>query len=1196
MVCLVNDDPAQLEVLARFLREDGWRVHEYTAAADALKDLKRKPPPDVVVTDLHMPGIDGLSFCRLLRSGEYPRLDSVPILVVSATFEGANIREMCMAAGAGAFCEIPCSSDEFRRTVETLVGGGRVESRLRVLVVEDSRVLARALSRRFAECGYEVRYAHDAVGARISFREFNPHVVVLDYHLPDESGSALLEAFTRRVPRPVVVMITADPDPEVALGWFQAGASGYVRKPFELDNLVSYIERLLAERNFLQVEDILMQRNRPQEVQERHLQALVDGAGEALLVVQGERICYANAWTSRLLGAPLEEVLNRPWTDWVHPEDHLPVRALARRLNSRSEGRLSADIRYRTADGSVRWAEVHLGSVAWKGSSALLAAAWDRTAERVVLGSLACINAQLLSGKTEHVQAGKDFLESLRAALSAQVVAVYQFDRSKGTLTLIHAAGSAPSADHLASMLGLRGSQGLPGPFCRRETADDPADGDTVPQIRLPESGSHATWVFSGDGETERPSLLLVRMERSEELSAAEKQLLSVFVSSLALWERDRRADTKSAATERGNAAVFDTLREQVIFLDRNHSIRFVSRSVIEGNGFDREAVVGKRCYDLWHGREAPCADCPVTEAMDQVCTVVKEKVDAEGRTWKIRAVPLQDSSGRVAGAVEVAEEITAQRQVALELETRAKFLAALANSVPGVLFQAEISPDGLPVFTFISARSQEILGIPADSRNGFDEFLEGLERGERERLLKDIRETAGRIASWNYQGEYRRPDGTTIRFRVAAAPHAVGNRLVYTGILHDTTPDFRAEEERERLEAQLIQAQKMESIGRLAGGVAHDFNNMLGVMIGHAELALQKLPPGHDVRQHIQEILTAAERSSRLTHQLLAFARQQPVTPRVLALNEVIEESRTMLQHLIGENIRLHWRMGRQLWPVRLDVGQVHQILTNLVVNARDAIRESGDIFISTSNFVMGNAFCATHAGAVPGEYVLLEVRDTGVGMDEETQRVVFEPFFTTKPAGEGTGLGLATVYGIVKQNEGFVYVTSQPGQGASFQVFFPRYTGEVTFAESSVEEVDPRRLVGSVPRTILVVEDEEAILRLIEERLRISGHTVYAVPNPYQALELAAGLEELDLLISDIVMPGMNGHILARRLAEKFPRLRTIFISGYPSEAIHGEIKASREGTFLSKPFTLETLSGAVERVLFSEATVESDGSDQP
>ncbi|HON00330.1 MAG TPA: response regulator, partial [Acidobacteriota bacterium] len=273
MVCLVNDDPVQLEVLASFLREDGWRVHEYTAAADALKDLKRKLPPDVVVTDLHMPSIDGLSFCRLLRSGEYPRLDSVPILVVSATFEGANIREMCMAAGAGAFCEIPCSSDEFRRTVETLVGGGRVESRLRVLVVEDSRVLARALSRRFAECGYEVRYAHDAVGARISFREFNPHVVVLDYHLPDESGSALLEAFTRRVPRPVVVMITADPDPEVALGWFQAGASGYVRKPFELDNLVSYIERLLAERNFLQVEDILMQRNRPQEVQERHLQA-----------------------------------------------------------------------------------------------------------------------------------------------------------------------------------------------------------------------------------------------------------------------------------------------------------------------------------------------------------------------------------------------------------------------------------------------------------------------------------------------------------------------------------------------------------------------------------------------------------------------------------------------------------------------------------------------------------------------------------------------------------------------------------------------------------------------------------------------------------------------------------------------------------------------------------------------------------
>jgi signal transduction histidine kinase len=297
-----------------------------------------------------------------------------------------------------------------------------------------------------------------------------------------------------------------------------------------------------------------------------------------------------------------------------------------------------------------------------------------------------------------------------------------------------------------------------------------------------------------------------------------------------------------------------------------------------------------------------------------------------------------------------------------------------------------------------------------------------------------------------------------------------------------------QAEEHREEVEKQLHQAQRMEAVGRLAGGVAHDYNNMTSVIIGNVELALEDLDRSDLVREYLEEIHNAAKRSAEITHQLLAYARCQPIVPKVLDLNQVVASMLKMLERLIGEDIELTWYPGTSLWLVKIDPSQVNQILANLCVNARDAISDVGRILIETANREFDEAYCSLHQGFLPGEYVQLVVSDNGMGMDTETKENIFEPFFSTKQVGQGTGLGLSTIYGIVKQNDGFINVYSEPGEGATFKVYLPRAM------EVSVEAVVGKKteMIHGKGETLLVVEDELAILKIVEKMLKQLGYTV--------------------------------------------------------------------------------------------------------
>ena len=397
-------------------------------------------------------------------------------------------------------------------------------------------------------------------------------------------------------------------------------------------------------------------------------------------------------------------------------------------------------------------------------------------------------------------------------------------------------------------------------------------------------------------------------------------------------------------------------------------------------------------------------------------------------------------------------------------------------------------------------------------------------------------------------------------------------------GMARDITERKMAEQKQRKLREQLLQAQKMESIGRLAGGVAHDFNNLATGIMNYVDLSLDRLPSDHPVRNLVSAIGNDAQRSADLTRQLLAFARKQTVVPRVIDLNAEVSAMLDMLRRLIGEDIELGWVPADDLWPVMMDPTQVDQILLNLVVNARDAVGGAGRVTISTTNATLDGAGIEQHPDAAPGDYVCLTVSDTGHGMDDETLQQIFEPFFTTKEAGEGTGLGLSTVYGIVGQNQGVLEVDSEVGEGTVFRIYLPRGYGE---ADQAVRHEPAERPRGN--ETVLLAEDEKSIRVTTRIFLRDLGYEVLTAADPEEALSLVAEHEGgIDLLITDVVMPRMSGRDLAHRLQQDYPGMKCLFISGHTADVMARRGFLEKDVNFLAKPFTRDELAAKVRRIL--------------
>ncbi len=505
------------------------------------------------------------------------------------------------------------------------------------------------------------------------------------------------------------------------------------------------------------------------------------------------------------------------------------------------------------------------------------------------------------------------------------------------------------------------------------------------------------------------------------------------------------------------------------------------------------------------------------------------------------------------------------------------KYRSIFENAVDGIY---QTTPDGR--FVNANPAMARMLGydspralIEAVTNIGRQLYLDPEKRQEYVRLSR----TEGEVS--NFHIRVQTADGKTAWLALHSRPihDSSGELVLIEGMAQDITRRKVAEEERVKLEQQLLHSQKLESVGRLAGGVAHDFNNMLSIILGYTEMILEKMSPDDPDHAPLQEIRSAASRSAELTRQLLAFARKQTVQPKTLNLNDTILGAMKMLQRLVEENITLSFSPGENLQTIHIDPTQLDQILVNLCINAKDAIGSTGYITISTGAVSFEQADCLQHPDMEPGSYVVLSVSDDGCGMDELVRSSIFEPFFTTKGIAKGTGLGLSTIYGIVKQNHGNIYVYSEPGKGTTFKIYLPTYTDPADLEHAIVDS--EKSLIGR--ETVLLVEDEAALLALSRQTLEQLGYTVLATESPAEALRIAADYpEKIDLLMTDVIMPEMNGRDLATRLAGERPEIRCLYVSGYTTDIIAPHVVLEEGDHFIDKPFSRKVLATRLREIL--------------
>lgn len=650
-------------------------------------------------------------------------------------------------------------------------------------------------------------------------------------------------------------------------------------------------------------------------------------------------------------------------------------------------------------------------------------------------------------------------------------------------------------------------------------------------------------------------------------------------------------------------ADVLDAVPALIAIHDTDHNIVWANKAYLKSTGLALQEIAGKKCYSSWR-LDTPCRGCPVTLAIEdgepheaELTPQNQDNWPVSQGSWRSLSVPLKDAEGRTIGAVETAFDITARKQsedalqaLTSELETRIRQRTAELAEAEEILRSAfDSSPIGMALVSpdgrYLSGNAAlcRILGYSIEELLT-KTFQDVTHPDDLEVDLAALRQVlAGEIDTYEMEKRYVHKEGNLVwaRLNLSLARDRHGQPLFFISQIQDITKRKKAEREEAELRDQLMQAQKMETVGRLAGGVAHDFNNMLGVIIGYSELAIADTEPENPRRDDLKEILKAAQRARGITKQLLAFARRQTIAPQVLDLNVAVEDILKMLRRLIGENIALAWTPAAELWPVKLDPAQVDQLLTNLCVNARDAIPDVGHITVETKNIVFDEAYCATHAGFVPGEFVMLAVSDDGHGMDREIRDQIFEPFFSTKPLGKGTGLGLSTVYGIVKQNGGFINVYSEPEEGTTFGLYMPRHVGETVKLW--------KQRTADIPygqgETILVVEDDGLLLKLTRKMLEGLGYAVLTAGRPSDAMQLVeerAG--RIHLLITDVVMPEMNGKELAERLHGSYPAIKCLFMSGYTANVIahHGILEAGVH--FIEKPASRKDLADKIREVLES------------
>jgi PAS domain S-box-containing protein len=1005
---------------------------------------------------------------------------------------------------------------------------------IRVLLVDDNPGDVRLIAAMLQQGGgglFHLEHVDrlDRAIERVRGREVD--VILLDLGLPDSQGLQTFQrAYDETSGEPIVV-ISGQDDRRVALEAVRAGAQDYlVKGRFEWEALDRVLRYALERKH---AEEAMAKR-------ERQFKALVENSWEAIAVLDRDmKILYCSPAVTRILGFAPEERVGRSALDLVDSDKRSSMKATFEESLKRPGEQIPLRAALRHSDGSWRLVEgvftnllddpdVHGVVTNYRDvTDREQAAEWIRRLSMAVDQSPASVLITDLSGTIEYTNAR--FTEA----------SGYAAEEVLGRKPSIMKSGETPREKYQDLWRTIRAGERWHGEV-RNRKKDGTLYWDAVWISPIRDAEGRVTHFLAlQEDVTERRAMVEALKDREERFRQVTEAIHEVyFLADAGFTEMLYVSPAYEEVWGRTCQSLYDTPRS---FMDAvlPEDVPGLLESIETSR---REGVAGRSEYRI-------------------------RRPDGEIRWIQAHQGGVTDDKGEVYRLAGVALDVTVRKNAEEALRTSELRLRTLLETVNLIVLALDADGRVEYVNPFLASLTgygrDEMLArewmefVPEAQRPQMTEaFRELLEHELHPHKTNPILTKAGeeRMISWH---------NTVLR-------DALGRPIGTLSIGEDIT-------EQAHLEAQLRQAQKMEAVGRLAGGIAHDFNNLLTVILSTTELLRLDMAPTEQQSADLEEIRSATERAAGLTHQLLAFSRQQVLEPRIVDLNALVANVDRLLARVIGEDIRLRTLPGADLGSVRADPGQLEQVILNLAINARDAMPKGGMLTIETANVELDEAYAAEHTAVQPGQYVMLAVSDSGTGMDSATRAQIFDPFFTTKP--KGTGLGLSTVYGIVKQSGGFIWVYSEPGQGTTFRLYLPRVDGPA----QSLAEPRPTRESLAGTETILVVEDEEVVRTLTQRVLESHGYAVHAFGSGREALEMVEGLAgPLDLLVTDVVMPDMNGRELAGRLAKSRPDAAVLYVSGYTNEAIvqHGVLV--RGVYFLQKPFAPDALARKVRQVL--------------
>jgi PAS domain S-box-containing protein len=1055
---------------------------------------------------------------------------------------------------------------------------------LKLLMVEDSPDDAALLLRMLGQGGYDPAFERvDTPEAFIAaLDEHDWDCIIADYSMPRFSAFAALATVKERKLDLPFIVVSGTIGEETAVEAMRAGAHDYLMKN-SLKRLVPAIERELREA---QVRRERERDKRALEESERRFRALVENSsdGVALVELDGTAL-YTGPSTRRILGYEPADLIGHNLFEILHPDDMEEAKSMFIRMLE-EPGRITSGLfRIRHSDGSWRWVE-HI-------SKNLIA---ESSVQAVV------INFRDITERRQAEEAQARLAAILEA--TSDLVGMADMD---GHVKYLNRAGR--------KMVGISEEEDISSTVIsdyHPQWASQIVLNDGIPAATREGIWSGENAILSRDGREIPVSQVLL----AHKSPVGATQFLSTIIRDIT--ER-KRAEEHVLDIARGVSATtgetfFRSLVEHIARL-LEADIAFIGELVGERADRVRSIAVcndGRIAdnfeYDLVN---SPCENV-INDADKKICSFpsgVQQRFPGDVMLV-LRGIegyvgtPLFDSAGRALGimvllykkpvtnlklaesmlqifGVRAAAELE-RMQAEESLRLSEKKYRDIFESAPIGIFQS--TPDG----RFISANTTlaRILGYASAEELMAVNITEDvyLNREQRAALIDEY-DSMGR--AYDLELLWKKKDKTPVWIQLTAfaAKDEERKTLHYECFVRDITERKKAEDALQRAEEQLRHSQKMEAVGRLAGGVAHDFNNLLTAIMGCSELLSLQLSAGDPLRPLADEIFRAGERAAALTAQLLAFSRKQMLQPKVLSLNSVVTDLEKMFRRLIGEDIELVTVLAPDLGPVKADPGQLEQVILNLIVNSRDAMPGGGKVIIETSNVDFNDMDLSAHPDARTGPYVMLAVSDTGAGMDSETRSRIFEPFFTTKQVGQGTGLGLSTVYGIIKQSDGDISVYSEPGAGTTFKVYLPRVK-----AESEKRTGEKESKFAGMPRgteTVLVVEDDQTVRKLACRALRLSGYHVLEAANAGEALLICERHEGLiHLMLVDVIMPQMNGRDLALRLSPLRPEMKTLFMSGYTDNAVFHQSGLDSNVLFIQKPFTPNIISRKVRQVLDGQA----------